>query len=164
MRSPEGQPLSARVQWDGTRDRSAFASMHDALRFREDIGGDAAIMRYNADLAKWAAHYLSSFWGTTNFVSDEFFTSMSDVVLPSANDTALNLVVDALLLEHGIMTSGVGSCSNPGDTNTTGILPGQAGCHLFRLSAQVYLEKADFVKLGHLVVELLRRFDPSFQG
>ena len=53
------------------------------------------------------------------------------------------------------MILGVGSCSNPGDTNTTGFLPGQAGCHLFRLSAQVYLEKADFVKLGHLVVELL---------
>ena len=43
-----------------------------------------------------------------------------------------------------------------------GRLPGQAGCHFFRLSAQVYLEKSDIVRFGELVLHLLREFDPSF--
>ena len=146
--------------WEGTRDRSAFASMYDALQFRESIGGDAAIMGYNAELAGWGAHYLSRRWNTTNFLGDDFFTSMSNVVLPSSNGTAMQLVFASLLSEYGLNPSGRGSCANA--NAEPGILPGQAGCHFFRLSAQIYLEKQDIVRLGDAVVALLQRFDPGF--
>ena len=156
-----GNSFVSSFVWGGTRDRSAFAAMHDALEFREAIGGDTLIMQYNAGLAKWAARFLSSRWGTTNFLSDVFFSSMSDVVLPSTNSTALQMMAAALLEEFGINTSGRGSCANPSNSEP-GNFPGQSGCYALRLSAQVYLEKADFVKLGDLVVQLLQRFDPGF--
>lgn len=155
-----GEDFAQSFVWAGTRDRSAFASMWDALQFRASIGGDAAIMRYNAELAKWGAHHLSRAWNTTNFLSDEFFTSMSDVVLPSTNASALELVFATLASHYGMNPSGRGSCANP--NAAPGRLPGQAGCHFFRLSAQVYLEKSDIVRFGELVLHLLREFDPSF--
>ena len=98
-------------------------------------------------------------WNTTNFLSDEFFTSMSDVVLPSTNASALELVFATLASHYGMNPSGRGSCANP--NAAPGRLPGQAGCHFFRLSAQVYLEKSDIVRFGELVLHLLREFDPS---
>jgi isopenicillin-N epimerase len=157
-----GESFVQSFVWAGTRDRSAFACMWDALEFRQSIGGDSAIMAYNAELAKWGAHHLSTVWNTTNFLSDEFFTSMSDVVLPSTNSTALELVFATLDSDYGISPSGRGSCANP--NAAPGLLPGQAGCHFFRLSAQVYLEKSDIVRFGELVLRLLRDHDPSFAG
>ena len=48
LRSPEGQPLSARVQWDGTRDRSAFASIHHSWRCQAAIDvSDIQLLRLN---------------------------------------------------------------------------------------------------------------------
>jgi hypothetical protein len=145
--------------WDGTRDRSPFAAINDALSFREkQTGGEPAIIEYNHKLAKWAAHYLSSRWKTPTFVADCFFTSMADVVLPTANGTAARMTVGALLERHSIMTSNAGSIKMAG-------CPGTGDeCLFLRLSAQIYLEQEDFVQLGELVLQLLAEFDPAFES
>jgi len=50
--------------WTGTQDYSAFLSMQSALDFRQQIGGDEAIMNYIHELAITGGNLLAKRWNT----------------------------------------------------------------------------------------------------
>ena len=45
-----GDDFVSRFVWDGTRDRSPFCAISDALAFRAALGGEGTIMSYNHHL------------------------------------------------------------------------------------------------------------------
>lgn len=51
-------------EWTGTPDWRPFLTIGDAMRFREDIGGEERIMRYCHDLAVKGGERVSKRWGT----------------------------------------------------------------------------------------------------
>lgn len=142
-----GMSFVERFVWTGTRDYTAFCAMKDAFAFRASLGGDAAVMGYNQGLAKWAGHHLAATWKTFLLAPDSMQGTMTNVVVPTKNNTACAVVVGRLLSEYGIMVSGAGSLDAS---------HGNIAC-FFRLSAQVYLEQSDFELVGRLVPELLRQ-------
>ena len=59
-----GGGFEASFLYTGTRDYTAFVAMGDALKWREDHGGDAVINGYVTGLSHWAEVYLCKRWGT----------------------------------------------------------------------------------------------------
>lgn len=141
-----GDEFTSRFIWDGTRDRSPFCAVKDALAFREWLGGEEAIMKYNHELAKWAGDYLAERWNTSVLTYDEsMLNSMVNVVAPTQNYTLCSKSVSKLLSEHDMELTGAATLDAD---------HGDVACYL-RLSAQVFLEKSDFVQLGELMWEYL---------
>lgn len=144
-----GESFVNRFVWTGTRDYTAFCAMKDAFDFRESVGGDAVIKGYNQGLAHWAGHYLAQLWNTTLLAPDTMQGTMTNIVVPTNNNTACAIVVGKLLSQHGLMVSGAGSID---------AAHGNIACYL-RLSGQIYLEESDFELVGRLVPELLRQVE-----
>jgi len=141
-----GDDFVTRFVWSGTRDRSSFCAVHDALAFRASVGGEEAIREYTHGLARWAGEHLSAVWHTKVLDSGPSqANSMLNIVVPTANHTACLQVVHTLHASHGIY---VNSCFQ---------LDAEHGAiaSYFRLSAQIFLQRSDFVKLGELVPKLL---------
>ena len=82
-----GDAFTDRFVWDGTRDRSSFCAVKDAMAFRNDVlGGEDSIMRYNHELAAWAGEYLTDLWNTTTLTSEPaMMNSMVNVKGPGLN-------------------------------------------------------------------------------
>ena len=130
----------------GTRDRSSFCAIHDALAFRASLGGEQAINDYNHGLARRAGQALTALWNTSVLDAEESqANSMLNVVVPTSNRSACLEVVGELKREHGMY---VNSCFQLDAAH--GDVP-----NYFRLSAQVFLELSDFEALGKLVLQLL---------
>ncbi len=73
---------------------------------------------------------------------------MTDIQVPTTNLSSCAALAGALLNRYGIMVSGSSTITPPN---------GNVPCY-WRLSAQVYLEQSDFVRLGVLVHQLLAEF------
>lgn len=144
-----GESFVDRFVWTGTRDYTAFCAMKDAFDFRTSLGGDAVIKGYNQDLARWGGHYLATLWNTVLLAPDSMQGTMTNVAVPTQNNTACGIVVGKLLNEYGIMVSGAGFL-DPAHGN----IP----CY-FRLSGQVYIDETDFELVGRLVPELLKSLE-----
>ena len=108
---------------------------------------EAAIMEYTRGLAKWAGDHLSKVWKTRvlNGDEDDERNSMVNVEVPASAEECGGLV-KKLHDEDGLYVIGSTAASGPYPS-----VPGFK-C-FFRLSAQVYLERSDFVRLGEAVLK-----------
>jgi selenocysteine lyase/cysteine desulfurase len=126
-------------EYTGTRDYTAFASMSAAVQFRQQLG-DQRITDYNHELAVWAAYTLAQMWGTEVLTNNNAtMGAMATIRLPTNDMSAAQLLQSRLQQDY--------------DTYIV-VFPFQNRVWT-RLSAQIYLEKADFVELANLVARLL---------
>ena len=141
--SLETQNFSDRFVWTGTRDRTAYCAIQAAAAYRASIGGEAAILAYNQALALFAKRHLEAAWGVQPMAPDEMMSSLAIVRLPTHNVTECGAIRGALISEYGLGVSGWTA------------LP-EFECYL-RISAQVYLEQSDIVRLGEAVLAIIAR-------
>lgn len=141
----ETQDFADRFVWTGTRDRTAFCAVEAAVAYRATLGGEAAVMSYNQNLALYAKRYLERAWGVTPMAPDEMMSSLSIVELPTKNATECGVIRGALITEYGLGVSGW--VALPQD---------DIYCYL-RISGQVYLEEADMERLGDAVLAIMQR-------
>ena len=121
-----------------------------------------------------AGNYLASAWGTTLLVPPQMTAFMVNIVLPSTDATAIKLMQEELNETYGIyivygsveVTAKTDNHQDPKDNNIP--VDGEVATkedtacqkrtvYVTRLSAQVYLDMNDFIELGRLVPELLRK-------
>ena len=166
-----GSDYDQRYKYTGTRDYTAFATLPAALEFRRYLGGEDQIKRYCHQLAVNAGKYLASAWGTTLLVPPQMTAFMVNIVLPSTDATAIKLMQEELNETYGIYIV-YGSvevtvktdnhqdrkeCINGGKATKKDTACQKRTVYVTRLSAQVYLDMNDFIELGRLVPELLRK-------
>lgn len=112
-----------------------------ALDFRARIGGEFAIMAYNRDLAVWAGQYLARAWGTECLGTDGFAGAMANVRLPVSD-----------LIQATLLSKELGATYD-----TVVVVFAFAGSIWMRVSAQIFLERSDFVLLAERVLCLLKQ-------
>ena len=126
-----------RFLYVGTRDYCPMIATLAALDFRESVGGDAAVKTYMSDLAWWAGQYLTGRWNTTLFAPRAYVAAMIDVGLPLDTFAQAQALQAWLYDEHGVYIVVQQYLDRPST----------------RLSAQIFLEQADFVDLADLVLQ-----------
>jgi selenocysteine lyase/cysteine desulfurase len=136
-----GGGFEASFLYTGTRDYTAFVAMGDALKWREDHGGDAVINGYVTGLSHWAEVYLCKRWGTQPIAPPHMTAAMSNPRLPNAMQDAevVSKVQNALL----------------DDYDSYVVMVQIGGVWYARLSAQVYLGADDFIRLADNIDEIL---------
>jgi isopenicillin-N epimerase len=72
--------------YPGTRDASGILALPSALKFREQIGGDAEIKRYCTALTSRASSFFSSEWKTPLAAPASAFHAMASIALPTTLD------------------------------------------------------------------------------
>lgn len=141
--------FESRFIWTGTRDRTAFCAILAALDYRQSLGGEQRIMNYNHELAMFAGQFLSNLWKTQILSPTSMQSSMTNVQVPTNNYTVCQMIVGELYDNYNTMVSGASNIVPP-----FGNIP----CYL-RLSAQIYQEKTDWENLGHLIIQLLKKYN-----
>ena len=128
-----------RFVWDGTRDRSPFLAVRDALDFREWAGGDVAIRGYVDSLSKRGAALLAQRWNTSLLVPESMTSAMSNVIVPTKDIEQCNTLGDELQRQYGIILFSFlvdGIC-------------------FVRVHAQIYLEIGDYDFLANATLDIL---------
>ena len=137
------QGFTAEFDWVGTRDPSAWLAAPEGIAFLQEMG-EAAIWRYNHDLAWRGAQLLADRWRTRLGYADANIGFMATVPLPEAlgrtpeDATALR---DALLFEDRIEVQVHASHDRL----------------WARISAQVYVEIGDVERLAEAVARRVKR-------
>lgn len=136
-------------EWTGTQDLSNYLTIPAALEFRRWMGGEDAIIAYNTDLAQKAGKIVSSILGKGSVVmevpnpteEDKLTACMVNVSIPitptpsqKKGEQGNELAFLAAKLQNKLM--------NTEDTFVMFYVHG--GKIWIRLSAQVWLEEADF--------------------
>ncbi|KAK3845468.1 MAG: PLP-dependent transferase [Linnemannia gamsii] len=135
--------------WAGTQDYSSIMSILSALTFRKQYGEDA-IISYTHSLALEGGKAMAKILGTqTLTIDDHHVGNMINVVLPfkdldhpKANTKAL---MEILMDKYNLYTPAF----RHGDKFYT------------RVSAQIYLELQDFVRLGNIWKEVVDEINAS---
>jgi selenocysteine lyase/cysteine desulfurase len=140
--NPETQDFPDRYIWTGTRDRSAYCAIMDALAYRQTLGGEAAVMAYTQGLAQQAGVFLAANWSTQLLHPLNASTSMISIQVPTDNNTACGMAAGQLKATYGY--------NMPASASV-----GDIACY-WRLSAQVYHEMSDFQNLAVYTVQLLK--------
>ncbi|KAI8342745.1 pyridoxal phosphate-dependent transferase [Chlamydoabsidia padenii] len=130
----------------GTIDHAQYFCVAEALKYRESLGGEEAIMKYNHDLAVRGGALVADILGTRVMENDDrtLTVSMVNVELPLKKDLALApsevgpTFIKKLIYEHKTMAS-------PFYNN---------GKWWVRLCGQVYLELDDFKKGGEAILQV----------
>ena len=98
------QPFALRFEYQGTRDYTTFIGAAVGLEYVDlFLGGEAAQMTYNHDLALWASLFLFQQWNTSLISpNDPFVANMFNIELPfvSTMDEAL-LLRDTVFSTYG---------------------------------------------------------------
>merc|ERR1712224_998877 len=127
--------------------------MGAALDFRRDVlGGEDVLMQYIHELALWGGAHLAEHFGTELLNPGNMTGALINVRLPiptfwplSARDACSQTLYTQLVDEFNMRLVAFGtirgSCTN---------------CTWARISAQVYLERADFVRLGDAVLHIIK--------
>ena len=140
----------------GARDYAAYATMADALDFREWVcagqphppaaapaGADCVIVQINAQRL-WATEHLAHRWGTAALLPAELTPAMAQVRLPppgpGRNASVYSSVHARLLAEEGIEV-----------VVRQGYDAADPAAWWTRLSCQIYLGEPDIVRLGDAV-------------
>jgi hercynylcysteine S-oxide lyase len=131
----------------GTRDYTGLCAIPTAFEFRSFLGGDQTISSYCHELALTAGSELSRAWNTSLLVGADLTGFMVNIILPSTDVDAIAFMRDALDTQYNIY---IVYDVIPSDKSLTG-----EEIYFTRLSAQVYLELKDFMRLATLVPELL---------
>eukprot|EP00041_Stephanoeca_diplocostata_P013089 m.225730 g.225730 ORF g.225730 m.225730 type:complete len:434 (+) comp19213_c0_seq4:127-1428(+) len=127
-------------EYTGTRDYTPFVAMNAAMDFRERVGGSEAITTYMHDLAAFATSHLVQVWGTESIAPASMQAAMANVRLPVTDPEKASTLRDLLYEDYDIYIV----VYKRGDSWWT------------RLSAQIYVDKSDFVRLGEAVLALLK--------
>jgi len=137
-----GDNFQTEFFWTGTMDYSSYLTVPAALKFREDVGGETAIMKYTHELAVAGGNYVADRFGTRVLQHEEQIASMIDVLLPLKNHD------DPTLTYEFWMTTLL--------RNYTAFAPPYKfyGKWWIRLSAQIYNDMDDFVKTADVFLEL----------
>jgi isopenicillin-N epimerase len=146
--SPESQDFPDRFVWTGTRDRSAYCAIQDALTFREQLGGEGAVMDYTMKLSADGGAFLAANWSSRLLHPASMASSMVSIEVPTDNTTACAIVAGQLRSLHGFYmpaSAAVDAAHAP---------PSGIACY-WRLSAQIFLEMADYERLAVLTTQLL---------
>ncbi|HUP47791.1 MAG TPA: aminotransferase class V-fold PLP-dependent enzyme [Thermoanaerobaculia bacterium] len=133
--------------WTGTFDPTAVLAVPEAIRFVGSLlgGGWPEVMRRNRELALRGRDILADALAVTPPVPDSMLGSMAALPLPDGTATTAPALYgdpaqDALLEEHGIEVP---------------IVPWPAPPkRLLRISAQLYNEEADYLRLAGALGEL----------
>ena len=136
-----GQGFIAEFDWQGTRDYSAWLSLPEALEFRASLG-DERVRAYCYDLAGQAAVMLAEAWQTEVGTPPDMRGFMATIRLPGnapASPAAIAAIRRSLLYRHGIEAHFVAL----------------EGAVWARISAHVYNEMADYVRLGEALPNVL---------
>lgn len=143
-----------RYLYTGTRDYTGFVTLPTSLEFRSYLGGSGNIYEYCHGLAIAGGDILSKSWGTSLLIPNEMTGYMINVILPSTDADAVAYMQDQLdkVYDIYVVYSSVQSAGDPGNM-----------IFFTRLSAQVYLELADFEKLSLLVPTLLQEYNSTKQ-
>jgi len=144
--SPETNTFTDRFIWTGTRDRTAYCAVRDALAWRESLGGEAAIMQYNQGLAREGGDLLVNMWRTRFLGPSEMMSSMVTVQVPTNDLSACQTLRSELCSTYAICVS-ASSSYTAAESN----IP----CY-WRLSAQIYLDTSDFQRLGEHTINILK--------
>ena len=126
-----------RYSYTGTRDYTAFCTIPAALAFCEKLGGSKIITAHNHDLIMAGARLCAEKWGTFLLAPDELYGVMVDVVLPETDWNKVMKVHNRLKDEDDIYMIG-----------KAWVVDGEQRI-VTRLSANIYLELADFEKLAN---------------
>jgi len=115
----------------------------DALKFRNDVGGEAAIMKYNHDLAIEGSQFLATQWNTSVLQEEDQVGNMVDVRLPLMNPNDEELTsdfwIDTLLYEYSHIYSSVYK---------------HGGQWYARFSVQIYNDMDDFKEADRVFAEI----------
>lgn len=123
----------------GTLDDTAFAAAPAAFRFAASMGGFAAIAARNHQLVAWAAGMLVERWGTELYAPVELCVGMAVIRTPldaHCDSDLFTMMWDRFGIIAPVLE-----------------MPGAAGVWV-RISAQLYNERAEYVKLADCVLEL----------
>jgi len=143
--SKEKWDIPGVFEYTGERDYTALCSIRDAIAFRQWIGGDVKIMNYIHELAWSGAELLIRKWKTKSMAPKTMTAGMVDVQLPStASEDKLKTLNQRMLTQYGLYIPVYRYPDRPG------------GAYWTRVSAQIFLELSDFIKMGDYVMELLR--------
>ncbi|KAL0482752.1 hercynylcysteine S-oxide lyase [Acrasis kona] len=126
--SEYGEDFVTNFLYVGTRDYCPYLALHEAMDFRESLGGDQVIMKYNHDLAWKGANLVANSWNTTVLVQKEDMNgALVSVQLPCDLESGMD-VAKAIF-----------------DRHQTYIQLGHLdGLTYVRLCAQIFLELNDF--------------------
>lgn len=166
-----GSDYDQRYKYTGTRDYTAFAALPAALEFRRYLGGEDQIKRYCHQLAVDAGEHLAKAWGTALLVPPVMTAFMVNIILPSTDAAAIKVMQEELNEKYGIYivygsvevmvsvdnNQGPRICTDGEQSSKRDTACQKRIVYVTRLSAQVYLDMDDFIKLGSLVPELLRK-------
>jgi len=142
-----------RFQYTGTRDYTPYCALGAALDFRTAVG-EEKIMEYNHQLALWAESYLVDFWKTEAMVPASMTGTMSNVRLPGVTDAQqMSWLTNQLFNEYNMQIAVF---------NMTNEVTKEESFWI-RLSAQIYLEQIDFVRLGQAVSDLVETMPRCFE-
>jgi selenocysteine lyase/cysteine desulfurase len=150
-------PYITNFEFVGTIDNSPYLCIPTALKYRESLGGEAAILGYCYDLARKAGKRVAEILGTevlenkTGTLGNCCFTNVRlplklDEVVHVANKDTVGVPVVNFL--SALLVRGYG---------TFMALIFYGGAWWVRFSAQTYLEIADFEKAGEILKEVCGR-------
>jgi len=139
----EHSALLNHFQYTGTRDYTSFASMIDALAFREWVGEDA-IHEYNHELAVWGQEKLADVWGTDVLLPANMTGFMGHTRFPVDSLAEMGAIDNALFNNYDI------------EVTTFPLVDPLTNATSFwiRLSAQLYLNRDDIEYLAYTVLEV----------
>lgn len=146
---PKKTPYIANFEFVGTIDSSPYLTIGTALKWREQLGGEAKIREYCFALAKQAARHVADVLGTEvmdNKTETLSQCCMTNVRLPISLENARKVATRAGLDgdDVGLLVRDWVSKTLIDDYNTFFQTMFYNGAWWTRLSAQVYLEMSDF--------------------
>lgn len=131
-------------------DFSPYMTVTAALKFREDVGGEQAIMSYNHKLAVDGGTYLANVFGTEVLQDEDQIGNMVDVRLPIDNpdDARLsaNVWIDTMLYRFPEVFAPIHK---------------HGGQWWIRVSAQIYNDLTDFEVLSKVATTICNEFNSS---
>lgn len=147
-------PMTHRYIYTSTIDYTSMLSLSRALDFQRWLGGEDVIHRYIRTLAVQAKEYLIRVWGTFALVPDSMEVYMMNIVLPidgrQTDNTTTNATQIASSLQVWLYE----------ERNMYVVIAQEPSTKYIytRLSAQIYLEMDDFVRLGDAVLTYLEGY------
>lgn len=144
-----GSVFQRKFDYIGTRDYGPWCTMGDTLDFRaRELGGEDRIVTYLHTLAVWGAKTLADRWHTESIAPANMTAGLITVSLPmpaswpqQAQSQCAAAIDEGLVQKHKMQVIPF-TLSTPNQT------------HWARISAQVYLERADFEDLAFHVLDL----------
>jgi isopenicillin-N epimerase len=159
-----------RFEYTGTRDYIAYCTISSGLEFIEKkLSGVSTMRGYCTKLLSEGCQYLVKEWKTGFLVPLTMNGFMANIILPSTNCDLLDDMENRLLEDYKITIAkrSVYAREDYEQPNQSMISSKDSSIVLFpeehkaniyfiRISAQVYIEMKDFVKLGDAVKEILQ--------